>query len=102
MKLDGQYISPYPMSEERRILHLMVMDGDASAAPLLYHLDKYRRADELLKWLIRNGLTGRRFVEWVKCEHGNSVLKAGAYLLMKIEHEKKTRPVLIGDDYLTR
>ncbi len=82
------------------MLMLIVMDDHPAAPPLLYHVDRFRRCDEILRWLINNYLIGRKFVEWVRHEHGNSILRAGAHVLMKIDRDRVIKPVIGGRDYI--
>lgn len=88
------------MTNERRTLMLMVMDGHPSVPALLYHLDRFRRCDDMLRWLIRNQLTGAKFLEWVRHEHGGSILKAGAFVLQRLARDHSMPRIIGGRDYL--
>jgi hypothetical protein len=64
------------VTEERKQLMLEVMDGHPKLPEHLVHINRFERCDEILRWLIKNEITGARFVEWVRFEHRGSVLQA--------------------------
>lgn len=61
---------------------------------------RYRKREEILQWLVLNNLTGDNFAAWLSVEHGESLLSAMAFVLMKLRNEKELQPVLAGRDYL--
>lgn len=88
------------MNEERRRLMLEVNQGHPAGPPYLYHLDRFKRCDEILRWLIRNKITGERFIGWVRGEYEGSILRAGAAALQAIDRESGPRKIIGGKDYL--
>lgn len=79
---------------------LRVMMGNSEVLPYLYHFDSYRRCEQMLNWLIKNQLTGKEFLAWVKFHFNVSMLEVGRFILAQIDHEKGHRPVLLGRDIL--
>lgn len=88
------------MTEERRTMMLLIAEHHPAAPPYLYHLDRFRRCDEILRWLLKNKLTGMRFVQWVRNDHAGSILKAGADVLRRLDREAGPRAIIGGKDYL--
>lgn len=88
------------MSEKRRYMMLKVIDDDFRIPPLLFHIQQARRCDEMLDWLLRNHLTGKRFMLWVLGDCKGSALTMLSELLRRLEHERERRPVLVEQDYL--
>lgn len=75
-----------------------VMDGQQEILPYLHHFDCFRRCNEILTWLIQNRLTGKEFLSWVRGHFGQSMLEVSRMILMRIDREKETMPVLWGRD----
>jgi hypothetical protein len=95
----------YPrMSQERRKLYLSIWAGyeDTHSITTRFHyLDAHFPDEKLnaaLNWLLRNQLTGKRFVEFVRAECFNSNLELHRKLLEKINVEKGVR-ILYGKDF---
>lgn len=90
------------MTWERRVLLREVM-GDQAALPEVqvaaWHLDKLVRCDEVLSWFIKNRLTGKRFLEFLR-EHQGLVLEVASEVLRRLDREAKRRPIIHGRDYL--
>lgn len=79
---------------------LLVAEEHPAAPPYLWHLDRFRRCDQILRWLLQNKLTGMRFIQWVRNDHEGSILQAGGYVLQKLDNERGLRKVIGGVDYL--
>lgn len=75
----------------------VVADGELETAPLLYQVANLTQADDVLRWLIQNRITGKRFLHWVKFEHG-SLLKAMAHAVNTVNRETMMRPLFAGKD----
>lgn len=88
------------MTNARRDLMHLVMGGQTEISVILYHFDRYRRCDDMLKWLIANHLTGREFVAWMDFHFGRSILRAAGHILMRIGKESQPQAVKVGRDYL--
>src|SRR4051812_13107492 len=78
-----------------------VPSGPPEAPPILYQFLTLAEAssqidavlNEGLLWLVKNKITGQRFVEWVRFDQLNSPLRAIAYLRKIIQKEKELREV---------
>ena len=84
------------ISEERRRLMLTIWAGHRPMIEVLgrmHWLDantfNEERVNQGLRWLIRNKLTGTRFVEFFKNECGASDLNFYTTLISKLEKEEK-------------
>lgn len=67
-----------------------VMEDLAMILPILYHLDQYHRCDEMLLWLIKNNLTGQKFLDWFKFECHSSFLSMSKNILSRVEKNEKS------------
>jgi hypothetical protein len=81
------------MHPEQRKLYLAVMDGMADLAPLLFQINQHDRQIEILQWLIRNRIVGRRLSEFFNGECQRSFLTVISFVVMKLEGEARTRSV---------
>ncbi len=91
-----------PMSERRRAQMLLIGDGVISIPHYLYYLDRLTRCDEVLDFLIREKLIGQKLADCIQFEHGNSVLRFAQWAIMKLDHEKKMKPIIAGKDFQLR
>lgn len=66
----------------------------------LMHVNRHRRADEILKWLIKTNLTGENLFEWIKIEMRGSILGTMKFVVMQIDKDSEIRPIIAGRDYL--
>lgn len=89
------------ISDQRRDLMFRVLDGEAGLLPLMFHFQKMRRCDRMLSWLVKNELTGRKLVGWIKHEQEGSFLKTLAFVQSKVNGDLGIKPVLVGEHYLT-
>jgi hypothetical protein len=79
-----------------------VMEDRTESVRVMHLMDGHVLCDEMLRWLVRNRLTGVRLLEWLRFEHRGSVFGAMKYLVMRVERERKVRPVIAGIDYFPR
>lgn len=66
----------------------------------LHYLDCHfpeAKIDTALWWLIKNCLTGKRFLSWIESDCAGSNLEMIRQLTAKIEREKQTRKLYTGD-----
>ena len=87
------------MTPQRRDLMLRVVDGHQSVLPLVYHADRLTRCDEVLVWLIKNNITGFRFISFFQ-EKDFSILQTFSDVLRRINKEKQCSPIIAGKDYI--
>lgn len=89
----------------RRELFLRIWSGHANVHAIvtrLFYLDVHfpvARLDAALRWLIRNSLTGDRFLQFVDGDCAGSNLELHRKLIAATEKEKKTRPIFAGKDF---
>lgn len=84
---------------------LTVAHGHPRAPFLLWQLDTIAARSKdirvcllpILHWLIRNRLTGEKFVQWVDHDHQGSVLLMTAHVRMKISKDQEMKKIY-GDD----
>lgn len=98
----------YPLTDEMRRLYLKVWAGHEPKhviASRLHYLDCHFPGDKLkpaIRWLIQNGLTGARFVEFVNQDCSGSNLELHRMLLAILYREhKKAVHILAGKDFVT-
>lgn len=87
------------MSSQRRDLLLKLCNDNAEAVTIAYHLTGYRRCDQIASWLIKQNLTGRTLVDWLKINWEMSMLSMVKYVLKKIDSDVTVRPILFGKDF---
>ncbi len=81
------------MHPKQREMYLSTMDGMADLAPLLFQINQHQRQIDILKWLIRNRLTGRRLLDFFNGECQRSFLGLISFVVMRLEREQEARAV---------
>jgi len=88
------------MTEQTREMMLRLADGASEVLPILHIMhNHYARCDEMLRWLIRNQISGRDMVLMVRYQHSNSPLEFFKWLTAKLDHDNELRPMFIGNQY---
>lgn len=92
------------MNESTRQLMLRICDGDTDQVPKILFLifKDYPRHHEMFEWLVRHRIIGKTFLGFFRESHQNSPMLLTAFLISKIEHEKKMRPIIFGEDFIPR
>ena len=91
------------MSPKLRELYLSVWGGVSpphGVTARLHYLDTHfprLKLEAALKWLVRNKLTGQRFVDWIEMECFGSQLEMHRKLLQMVEKERHTRHLTFLD-----
>jgi hypothetical protein len=93
-----EIITSTQLSPTTRALLLSVWDGEGQALPHLYLMANLVWCDEALGWLVRNNLTGKKFVHWLKFEHDGSLLGAMSHIRMKLNRDLEPKPLFHGKD----
>lgn len=88
------------MTPIRREMMFKIADGNVQIFPRLYHLDRLTRCDDVLAFLLRENITGRRFLDCLREEHGGSVLELAKWAIKKINRDAETRPIIGGRDFI--
>lgn len=71
---------------------------------MLHHthqLYNFVRFEEMLDWLIKNRITGKRFLEFVDVENEGSMLRVGSVILTRVHRDREPRKILAGRDFRT-
>lgn len=76
-----------------------VMDGNPDVVRYLHHFDSYTRCEDMLKWLIKNKLTGNEFIHWAKNTFGVYYLAVGKFILEQLNKDDSYK-ILHGRDFL--
>lgn len=87
------------MTARRRALMFAVI-ADQQTPEMLHHMhffDDLVRCDEVLDWCVKNKVTGRAFLYFVR-EYGGTPLPAAQEILRRIFREAKPRPLFAGTD----
>lgn len=87
------------MNGNRRELILRVADGNPETLPILYHFDRFRYAEKILKFFIQNNITGQNFIDVYQNQFKLSWLSMGKWAVMRINKEKTTKAIIGGKDY---
>jgi hypothetical protein len=84
------------MTEKRRNLILALADGCPEAFPFIYQIEKAKRREEVYSYLVRQRITGRRFISFFE-ERKFSLLQVLADCLSAIDRKKK-EAIIAGVD----
>jgi hypothetical protein len=75
---------------------LQIIDNDYRVPPLIYSFELCYRRLEVYRWLIKNGVTGKKFIEFY-AQFNNSYLRCLKFILSKIDGVKK-ETIIAGKD----
>lgn len=77
-----------------------VMDGVTTDAMLhlMHQLCNFTRRDELLDWLLSNGMSGEKLLHWFRFEFQHKVFPLVKYVLTTIDRTKKEK-IIYGIDW---
>lgn len=84
------------IEERRRQLMLRLVDNHTEAHMFIFLLESYNRREEIYKWLLTNGFTGKRLVE-LFAEFGHSHLQVAKFVMTQIDRFKKEQ-IFVGKD----
>jgi len=68
-----------------------IFDGDPNAvAPLLFIVENYKRYPDMLNWLVKNGIKGKKFIELFQNESpdGGGYHLGATYILSRVKGHK--------------
>ncbi len=89
---------PGELSPITRDLMLCVWDRDSRTLPHLHMIAGLFRRDEVLAWLVNNRKTGKEFMAMLEGDFHGSLLQTIAFILMKINKDLETKPIIVGKD----
>lgn len=84
-------------------LYLQIRNGHSNVSSFAYYLEYLtfhmpeKMLEPALKWLVRNQLTGQKFLDFVQGECARSGLELIRNLTMRLEREKKVRALTARD-----
>ena len=76
------------------------MNDNVLLAPIMHQISHYKYRDGILKWLINNNITGYNLVDWLKINHGNSVMGMVKFIIKHHNKEFEERPIILNKDWL--
>lgn len=87
------------MSPSRRArIHRVLADMPVpEGTAYIFELQDFVRCDDILDWFIRNELTGRKFLYFVREQGGP--LNAGREVIRRLEGLAQVRPIFSGRDF---
>lgn len=87
------------MDPRRRELMLKVVNGcsDQRVLTALYWWDQHHRCDDVLRWLIKNRLTGYNLVTWLDEHYSRSILEPLKWILMRVDRGNEMRTIFDRD-----
>lgn len=80
-----------------------IRDGHKATSFIAYYLEylifhsKPSHVEPSFSWLLKNGMTGQKFVDFIKVDCRESGLEMIRYITMRLEKEKKLRRLTAGD-----
>lgn len=75
------------------------MDNELALVPIMHQLSHYRDCKKFLRWLIRNRIIGHNLLEWVKIEHGNSVMGMVQFIVKFHNKDAENKSIILGKDW---
>lgn len=87
------------MNQKRRELILKIADGYQPNLSILYHLDRFKHAERILDFFVRNNITGKKFFDLYQNEFKLSWLQMGKWAVAKINKSRELKPIIGGRDY---
>lgn len=94
----------YTLAPKLKALFLKVWNGHNAfeeITPHLHYLDVFfprAKIEEALKYLVKNNLTGKRFVEWFMMDCDGSQLEMHRELLKRVEKDREARRLFAQND----
>lgn len=66
-----------------------VTEGHVELGPLMWNLLYYKQCEQILAWLLRNKITGKKLLDWWTVSHEKSYLNLATYVIRKIEKDNE-------------
>ena len=85
------------MSVIQRELYLKIVDDNPLVVPIVYNIHNYKFSFEISKWLYENKITGKILLDFLKTKFENSLLALVKFIVMKINKDKKIKPLYAKD-----
>lgn len=75
-----------------------VWDGEQRLRTLIEFLASFYRNEEILRYLLKENLTGRKLWDWMREEQGGSVMRVVQFVMMKLDKDLELKPIVFGKD----
>lgn len=87
------------MTQIERDMILSLAQEEKEVLPIAHFIYvNYVQRDEILLWLLKNNIKGKKLIDWIKFKFDNSPLSAINFILARINHDKDYRTKL-GRDF---
>ena len=86
------------MNEVKRKKIMTVFGGFSDNLPLLHEVDHFVRSEQILDWLIKNNIVGKKFFDFY-ASFEFSKIRFGKFVLSRVEKSKKLH-LIAGKDLL--
>ena len=90
------------MTNAERDFYLRIIDDVPGVVPIVYEISKYKHSLDIQVFLIKNNLTGKNLLSWLKNDFSNSILTMIKFVIQKINNERDLKPVIVGKDYFVK
>ena len=87
------------MTESEREFYLRVIDQDPRVMPIAHEISKYKHSLDITVWLIKNNITGKILLDFLKNNFENSIMGMIKFIIMKINGDKEIKPIYAHKDY---
>lgn len=89
------------MTNEERDLNHFIIDNVKSKeiTNYLFTISRHERRLSILRYLVKNKITGQKFINEIAFAHKGSILNFISWIIMKIDTDISKRPILIGRDW---
>jgi len=87
------------LSQLTKDLMQNVTDNSLELLPLMHQLSRYNDRNMILKWLIRNRITGVNLIEWLKIYHQNSIMNMVKFIVKSHNRDKEFKPIILNKDW---
>ena len=88
------------MSKAEREFYLRIVEDTPSLMPVIYEISKYKHSLDIQVWLIKNKLTGKNLVSWLKESFDNSIMSMVKFIIKKVNKDKEIKPIIAHKDYI--
>ena len=88
------------MSKAEREFYLRIVEDTPSLVPVIYEISKYKHSLDIQVWLIKNKLTGKNLVSWLKESFNNSIMSMVKFIIKKVNKDKEIKPIIAHKDYI--
>ena len=88
------------MTNAERDFYLRIIDDNPSVMPIVYEISKYKHSLDIQVWLIKNKITGKILLSWLKETFENSIINMVKFIIKKVNKDKEIKPIIAHKDYI--